>query len=113
MAIPFITDEAELRCPHCDGLNLHQGTVEVFNPRNEDDLAYPITVTHNDIIRGGDPARNPSSRRQAIVIYFMCETCGDPERETLALAIQQHKGTTYVKWIELPSPITDQTFSNL
>jgi hypothetical protein len=107
-----ITDDAELACPRCGETNLHQGSVEIFNPREEDEPGYPITILQNDLIRGGNPQRNPSSRRQGILIHFMCENC-DNEHETVCLGIWQHKGTTFTKWLEMPSPAPKGQFRNL
>ena len=42
-----------------------------------------------------DVSGNPSGRRHGMTIRFYCELCPS----TPNLAIYQHKGTTYVKWM--------------
>ena len=42
---------------------------------------------------------NPSSRRGAVLVEFGCEGCSS----TSALALEQHKGVTYVTWDTSPS----------
>ena len=41
---------------------------------------------------------NPSSRRQGLVISFMCENCSDEARSDLELCLAQHKGCTFAFW---------------
>jgi len=113
--------DGALLCPLClqkypDGLGvwLHQTGVEAFF-RNEDSgkgtHGY-IAHTESFISEGGDcgrTSRNPSARRDGLIIYFFCEWCsgyGEPEQGdeekpfvTLELHISQHKGVTLMGWL--------------
>lgn len=85
-----------LRCPRCDGTNLHHGVVTVFS-RNEDAEVVLVTRVDRDVIRGLQPSegsRNPSPRRDGVVVAFECEQCGPGLEWTLA----QHKGESVVTW---------------
>ena len=76
-------DGPPMRCPRCDSTNLHHGVV--------------VTRVDRDLIRGLRPSessRNPSSRRDGVVIAFECEQCGPGLEWTLA----QHKGESVVTW---------------
>jgi len=110
-----------LLCPLClqeypdgRGVWLHQTGVEAFF-RNEDagkgTHGY-IADTESFISEGGDcgrTSRNPSARRDGLIIYFFCEWCsgyGEPEQGdenkpivTLELHISQHKGVTMMGWL--------------
>lgn len=92
-----------LVCPRCGSENLHHKVVTVFD-RSEDDKDVLVTTanTAETKISIESPCmRNPSSRRDGIAISFMCECCdGDPssEKEPIELAVEQHKGTTYIGW---------------
>jgi hypothetical protein len=96
----LVNRDGILCCPACGGENLHQEDVEVFNRRVEDAPSCVVVVDHKlGIALDGDPARNPSSRRQGLLVTFLCETCGDlGRRHTLEIA--QHKGNTFVRWQE-------------
>ena len=83
-----------LECPCCKESNLHQKKIDVFFRKEEDSndgIFKSIDRNGVDYING---SRNPSSRRDGILINFWCEHCdADPD-----LAIYQHKGSTYVEW---------------
>jgi hypothetical protein len=52
--------------------------------------------------RIGEPKNNPSDRRDGIVITFWCEQChgeSGPDTNYLRLAVIQHKGATYLRWL--------------
>jgi len=49
-----------------------------------------------DVTNHADMEMCPSSRRSGLYITFNCETCGTVED----LAIVQHKGTTYISWVD-------------
>ena len=86
-------DDTFVTCAVCHGDNLHQERYRVFTRAKEDGDVRIITVTSEDIIRGGDPTENPSSRRDGIIIYLSCENCNHETK----LKIYQHKGTTFVE----------------
>ena len=87
-----------LNCPYCQNLNIHQTKVEVFD-REEDREDETHTVVEykraeTGLINDNVKNKNPSDRRQGLLITFCCETCED----TPVLAIAQHKGLTYIDW---------------
>jgi hypothetical protein len=93
-----ISDDA-LHCPECGGGNLHQGRVEVFH-RHREDMPSTVIGIADGVVVDADAARNPSSRRQGLLIQFDCENCpAEP-----SLAIYQHKGTTFVLWRDRVAP---------
>ena len=80
-------------CPCCLGNNLHQKSVSVFfrNEDSPDGIFKKVDLTG---VEYAHPSKNPSPRRDGMLISFFCETCdSDPE-----LAIYQHKGSTYLEW---------------
>ena len=94
--------EDGLICPKCGCDNLHQNEVSVFWRKQEDSaecasIGSSVLQTNYFV----DPGRNPSPRRDGLLIKFYCEQCdADPE-----LAIYQHKGTTYIKWHTIRMPV--------
>lgn len=98
-----------LVCPFCNQeYGLHQCRTEVFD-REEDQDCEGISIKDGEVSKV--QSENPSSRRQGVLIHFWCENCdvGKPEgvidqssrREwelPLALAIYQHKGSTFIEW---------------
>ena len=87
-----------LNCPYCQNLNIHQTKVEVFD-REEDreDETYTVVEykrAETGLINDNVKNKNPSDRRQGLLITFYCETCDDIP----VLAIAQHKGITYIDW---------------
>lgn len=97
-----------LLCPVCGGCNLHQEAVTMY-----DRVMNPDTVLVTHVHEGNihvkpmpvETAGNPSADRNALEISFWCESChgsvndAPPEyAEYFKLAIQQHKGTTFLNW---------------
>ena len=87
-----------LSCPYCQDESIHQTKVEVFD-REEDreDETYTVVEykrAETGLINDNVKNKNPSDRRQGLLITFCCETCED----TPVLAIAQHKGLTYIDW---------------
>lgn len=98
-------------CPYCQGNNLHQADVSIFNGDGYDlewdeeeskSKSSPRTrVTHvmadNTITTARVPpeaTNNPSRDRNGLLLSFSCESCD----ETPVMAIFQHKGTTFIGW---------------
>ena len=116
-----VTMDNVLLCPLClqeypdgRGMWLHQTGVEAFF-RDEDaerGVHGYIADRKSFLAVSGDcgnTSRNPSSRRDGLIIYFSCEWCsgyGEPEQGdenkpivTLELHIAQHKGVTEMGWL--------------
>lgn len=84
-----------LRCPDCNGMCLHQESVEAGFRRHEDEPeSAVVTSTHFQCLIARKAIKG---RRDQTRIRFWCENC--PSRPTLT--ITQHKGSTYVEWDEL------------
>jgi hypothetical protein len=108
---PLVIRDGQLICPRCNGEWIHQRNTTVF-ARDEDDET--TTVLTQDGLDGqvvkfpSQDTCNPSPRRQGIVIEFDCEDCHHSavdygNRHTapplFRLALIQHKGNTYVEWL--------------
>ena len=98
-----VGDGGELCCPGCGSINLHHGFVKVFS-RDEDQTEVVVTtispasreaasVTSIETTKGHG---NPSARRHGLRIRFTCELCPG----VFDLTIAQHKGITYVAWVD-------------
>ena len=98
-----------LLCPLClqeypdgRGVWLHQTGVEAFfrDEDSEGGVHGYIAPRQSFISEGGDcgnTSRNPSARRDGLIIYFFCEW--HPPNVTLELHISQHKGVTEMGWL--------------
>ncbi len=95
-----VNSDGILCCPACGGENLHQTDVSVFNRVVEDGPSIAVVIDHKTgMPLADDPTRNPSSRRQGLIVEFWCETCDD-DRGRQNLEIAQHKGNTFIRWQE-------------
>ena len=91
----------ELICPLCEGDNLHQGRVVVFERVDESAGEFSqepdpaiVTVSGVGTAISADNRGNPSERRDGLRIEMECEGCG----KVPDFLILQHKGTTYMRW---------------
>ena len=107
----------KLCCPLCEqafpdgrGSYLHQYGVEAcFRDEDAQEGVHGyISDTNSSIdVAGvcGDASRNPSSRRDGMIIYFFCEWHGQgteadgTQDVVLELHIAQHKGDTWMYWL--------------
>lgn len=102
----------QLRCK-CGSEYLHQGNITLFERGEDGDTTTVIaqdgkTVQVSDF--PSDDTCNPSPRRHGLILEFLCESCGwepDPASDgepvftkTQRLAIFQHKGGTYMEWLD-------------
>lgn len=92
-----------LLCPRCGGNNLHHVDVQVFC-RDEDAPESTCTTvmgTGEATMKMVDSRLNPSGRRDGLKVRFYCETCSFCSHcNRLALTIVQHKGCTFLEWVE-------------
>ena len=100
---PLVIRDGQLICPGCNGEWIHQRNTTVFAREEGDDLTTVLTQNGTDgqIVKfpSGDTC-NPSPRRQGIIVEFECENCHyDSPLPQFRLAIIQHKGNTYVEWL--------------
>jgi hypothetical protein len=95
-------DAAVLLCPHpgCQDTYLHHGPVYVFERTQgyEDGPTVTTIVKGPDTTVSHDGPRNPSFRRNGLIVHFTCEICGGDA----VLSIHQHKGCTYVDFVPVP-----------
>jgi hypothetical protein len=115
-----VTIDGKLRCPLCEqewfdgrGSFLHQYGVEAFFRDEDAQKGVHGYISGTDVSIGsagncGDTSRNPSSRRDGMIIYFECEWHGwregsseehRPQAIVLELHIAQYKGDTDMYWI--------------
>lgn len=97
----FCTDNGALLCPHCEGNNLHQYKVEVYDGlhltvHGKDHKAGKGKPSHQvDTDMSGNPGyeRNIPFRQQGLRVLFWCEGC----EEQTTLTIFHHEGCTFVE----------------
>lgn len=102
--------EWRLCCPHCGSpYDMHHHYVTCYEREREDGDTTEIrvekrmstTLTIPDAV-----SRNPSSRRGAVAIGFVCTTCGMHAELTFV----QHKGETQITWRDIvPSDKKNRT----
>jgi hypothetical protein len=90
-----------LACPSCDSMNLHHDGIRYFTRGEDDEDVQVVSVGgyEGDVsvaTRPNSGSGNPSGRRTGMVIQFYCEICP----VLSSLAIYQHKGTTYIEWVD-------------
>ena len=85
---------SSVMCPSCGDMWTHHMGVEVITRYQEDDKkGTRVTVKDHHVSFSNDAERkNPSERRDGIVIRFSCEMgCDD-----FILTFAQHKGVSYI-----------------
>jgi len=99
---PVVMDEHQktvLLCPRCGFNYLHQEGVDVYDREEDAEVGQHVTVVRGTTTvsdKATPSVGNPSSRRHGLVITFTCEGCAN----TPHLSIYQHKGQTYIEWLE-------------
>lgn len=84
----------QLQCAHCGETYTHHDEVIVYEREQED--AYSglrVSVRGMYVNTDSDVRRNPSSRRDGVIIKLWCECCGRDSE----LHVSQHKGATYLE----------------
>ena len=111
---PAVVDSdsyGQLNCPCGGGGNIHQENVTIFACGES---AYTTTVIAQDgrnVQATEFPSQdtcNPSPARQGMLIEFTCEQCSYKQNgeddatleKTFRLAIFQHKGHTFMEWVD-------------
>ncbi len=103
MLVDNIAGDGGLECPHCLNNYLHHDKVEVFSRRCEDQEGIrSVTLEAGRAFVDIDMRDNPSRRRDGLLVHFWCETCD----KRSALSISQHKGSTYMAWVDVSLPVT-------
>jgi hypothetical protein len=95
-----------LHCPRCGNDSLHHVGVYSWFRDDEDQMATIIKSSRQkcDLSRG-EPEGCSSMRRDGLVIRFYCEHHSD---DVMELEIVQHKGSTFINWIDLQCPYIAQ-----
>lgn len=88
-----------LLCPCCGFNYLHSGKVVVYDRGEDAEIGCATTVDDGMVTQTPDLAGNPSARRHAVTVEFTCEGCGGWDDRPIRLALYQHKGCTYLKWV--------------
>lgn len=95
----------QLRCK-CGSEYLHQGNITIFQ-RAEDEKITTVIAQNDKTVQvsdfPSDDTCNPSPRRHGLILEFDCENCGswgDKPGQVQRLAIFQHKGGTYMEWLD-------------
>jgi hypothetical protein len=113
IADPQIDENGCLACPSCGSSYLHHYKVFTLKRNCEDNVKGDVCLIdgldcwENDegyliSARNNFPmTENPSPRRGSVLTEFFCEECDAKPR----LAIIQHKGCTYLEWVDIqPKP---------
>ena len=101
------SDEALLLCPRCGQGYLHHGRVRVLERLyGEDGDGIAVAVRHLKVRMQPLEESELPGRRNAVEISFSCENCsevldGFAQAEDLVLQILQHKGNTFVSWVQV------------
>ena len=108
---PAVVDSGnygQLNCPCGGGGNIHQGDTTIFEP-SEGNTTTVIAQDGCSVQATKFPSQdtcNPSRDRQGMLIEFTCEQCSYSAQEnstpdkTFRLAIFQHKGNTFMEWVD-------------
>ena len=110
---PAVVDSenyGELICPCGNGGNLHQENVTIFVCGESSHTTTVIAQDGRSVQATEFPSQdtcNPSPRRHGMLLEFTCEQCsykqnGDDStlEKTFRLAIFQHKGHTFMEWVD-------------
>lgn len=93
-------DLGALECPKCKGQYLHQrAVVSTFRDKEDGDgteVRHTANVTASRRVRDNDIP----GRRDVCLLFFECEGCSFESGEMFMLRIMQHKGQTFVEWVE-------------
>lgn len=95
----------QLKCK-CGSEYLHQGNITVFERGEDGDTTTVIAQDGKTVQTSNFPDRdtcNPSPRRHGLILEFDCEECGswgEKPGVTQRLAIFQHKGCTFMEWLD-------------
>jgi len=107
---PALVDQhnyGQLQCK-CGSGYLHQVNVTIFE-RSEDADTTTVIAQDGKTVQVTDfpnqDTCNPSPRRHGLIIEFDCEDCGVsnntfPGASLQRLAIFQHKGGTFMEWLD-------------
>jgi hypothetical protein len=99
------THYGQLKCK-CGSTYLHQGNITVFWRGEDGDTTTVIAQDGKTVQTSDFPNRdtcNPSPRRDGLIIEFDCEDCGswgEKPGVIQRLAIFQHKGNTFMEWVD-------------
>lgn len=88
-----------LLCPCGNDGYLHQTAVRVGWRQAEDTPIGVVVTTSKAVPEAVVVAAEVAGRRDAMQIDFWCEECAAPHY----LSIVQHKGGTYLTWLEPPA----------
>lgn len=99
---PVIDGAGTLLCPFCGSNNLHHQRLRAFERYEENDATATITEifgTWTHVRVGAAPGR-----RNTLDVEFWCEG----GEHLPVLRIQQHKGSTFFRWVEPGELLKDE-----
>lgn len=93
----LLLEDGALCCPSCGFNYLHHQDVHVYNREEDAESGTLTSVVGNQtrVDSSASMADCPSSRRDGVIISFMCEGCEVKPN----LTIVQHKGQTFLSWV--------------
>lgn len=91
-----LIDDCVLRCPVCQGENLHHCGVMIWQRAEDEETGTLVASTRAQtrIFEDVEMEDCPSPRRDAVSVHFWCEECSSIS----ILEIVQHEGATYFDW---------------
>ena len=84
----------ELLCPHCENNYLHHIAIDIFDREEDSEQGLHIQQSPGKFSVDTKLNGNPSSRRDGLLVKFVCESCHKESN----LFIAQHKGNTQIGW---------------
>jgi hypothetical protein len=96
MKLGKIGFENTLLCPSCGEIYLHHEKIQIFDRDDDSKEGLHTTIENRNVKIDSDIRKNPSTRRQGILIHFWCEICNGEA----ILSISQHKGQTIFEFRE-------------
>lgn len=86
-----------ITCPECGFECMHHGAVRVYNRPVEDGPVMLVETGSRTPLFIGTQSQELPTRRDMVEIDFICES-----GHASTMRIRQHKGTTFVDWIQRP-----------
>lgn len=84
-----------INCPHCNSNYINSVGTDVFLRSEDSENGIHVSCGESEVLTTANMVGNPSPRRHGMLISFECEDC----TKKSTLAIYQHKGSTYIGWV--------------
>ena len=103
------TDSDGIHCPYCKEPNLHQVGVEAVFREKEDGRGVVSIHTQTRSMDFIEEDYKLMGRRDSMFTVFTCEHCDKKP----VLCIYQHKGVTFIGWVDSPEVYVDEIMKNV